>query len=67
MSGGKWHPTRASLDERTRSGYVPLGTTKSGVREFVEHDCNPPSRNGGRSGSWTCSCGREWRQGGWFG
>ncbi|HTF49509.1 MAG TPA: hypothetical protein VK735_18860 [Pseudonocardia sp.] len=57
MSRGKWRPTWASLNEKTRRGYVPLGTTKSGVREFVEHDCRPPSG----SGTWTCGCGREWR------
>jgi hypothetical protein len=58
----KWRATWSSLSERTGSGYVPLGTAKvrgKTVREYVEHDCAPPS-NG--SGSWTCGCGRVWRR-----
>lgn len=60
--GKKLRPTWSSLNERTGSGYVRLGKTKTiwgeTVKEFVEHDCNPPS-NG--KGPWRCGCGREWR------
>lgn len=55
----KLRPTWASLSEKTGSGYVPLGTGKDGVQEFVEHDCNPPK---GAKGPWQCWCGRVWRE-----
>lgn len=60
----KWRATWASLSERTGSGYVPAGTSRTWtgrrVQEFVEHECSPPS--GGTARSWTCGCGREHRR-----
>jgi hypothetical protein len=56
-----WRPVWGSLSERTGSGYVPLGTTRDGVAEFVEHDCRPPRDS--RERSWTCGCGRRWTRG----